>query len=428
MACFVNVITVIIFMLLGGARGQLEVDKYDNIVPFSLLCRIYNVAKNPPISHVDLEEPFEIVEEINSLNASLVEPKLFNESEHMGNSVGAKLTSTVTKETALSQLSLNQITQKAHTILEEIKKMNVTETIGKAKADFNKVIFGENGNESDLCQATVKDVGDRATACGDTALSSKGSSAGNNLVVDFFCLCVQRQDGKGVNQVCGFYVGSGYENGQLGWNDTGLMGSSTMWASIKGGCGKHMQQHPKSTAEARHILDQFLKHLRTGGVHRWGTSKDKVEGSERKEGMLGTSACTENGVSGNCNIPICNGKEGKKGLSPGGVCVYYGHESEWHKIDWLKQYKTALVSVEAANNQTATIQRAIQKLQMLLHRAEEIYETTKVITEIKNNVGMSAFQNVSGNLTVHNATRARSYSHSFPPYSMPLWFLLLLLL
>ncbi|CCD12089.1 unnamed protein product, partial [Trypanosoma congolense IL3000] len=267
MACLMNWIAAF-FIVVVFVRGQVEVAKDDNIEPFSLLCRIYNVAKNPPINYVDLEEPSEIVKEIDALNTSLVEPKLPNETEQMGNSWEAKLTSAVTKETVVTQLSLNQITQRAQKILEDIRKINVTKEIEKVKDEFHKVIFGEDGNESNLDQGALKGVDGRAGACGNNGLSSKGTSAGKNLVVDFFCLCVQRQDGEGINQVCGFYAGSGYKNGQLGWNDTGLMGSSTMWASIKGGCGKHMQQNPKSTAEARHILDQFLNHLRTGGVYR----------------------------------------------------------------------------------------------------------------------------------------------------------------
>ncbi|CCD17448.1 Variant surface glycoprotein [Trypanosoma congolense IL3000] len=416
MAYFVNVIAV--FVIMGrAASGQLEVDKYDNVEPFALLCRIYNVAKNPPINYVDLEEPFEIVREIDTLNRSLLEEETHDEEENSGNNSEAQVKPIVTREAAISQLSLNQITQKAHTILDEIKKMEVTETIEKGKAEFDKVIFGESGNESDLDHTALSGVGGRAAACGDTGLSRKGGSVGKSLVVDFFCLCVQRPDGEGVNQVCGFYVGSGYKNGLLGWNESEPMGSSTMWASIKGGCGKHMHQHPKYTSEARNILDQFLKHLKTGGVYRWiDNSQKTVKDSNRRSGMLGTSACTENGGSGNCNIPICNGKEGKKTSSPGGVCVYYGEESEWHNMDWLKQYKTALVSVEAANNKTAIMQRYIKKLQMLQHRAEEIYETAKVISEIKNTVVLAAFQNASANMTAYNATRTRSNSHNHHPY------------
>ncbi|CCD11613.1 Variant surface glycoprotein [Trypanosoma congolense IL3000] len=424
MACFMYVIAIFV-VLESVVRGQTQVERDDNIEPFSLLCRIYNVAKNPPTNYVDLQDPNKIVQEIDALNASLVHPKLLNETQHVGNSWEAKLNSAVTKESTLAQLSLNQFTQRAHTILDKIKKTELTETIEKAKAEFHKVIFGENGNESDLCYATVNGLGNRSKACGIPGEDAKGNSAGKNLVVDFFCLCVQRQDGEGINQVCGFYAGSGYKNGLIGWNETDPMGSSTMWASIKGGCGKHMQQHPKSTAEARHILDQFLKHLKTGGVYRWGSTKDKVDGSGRKEGMLGTGVGKENGGSD----VLCNGKKGDKtGQTPGGVCVYYGQESDsWEtNIPWLKPFKTALASVDSVNNQTAAIKRNIKKLQMLLHRAEEIYETAKVITEIKYPIVPTAFQNASGNLTAYNATRTRSYSYTYHTYFIPMWVLFFL--
>ncbi|CCD11715.1 Variant surface glycoprotein [Trypanosoma congolense IL3000] len=429
MACFMNVIHIIIFNLLGVVRGQVKVDNDDNIEPFSLLCRIYNVAKNPPINYVDLQEPQKIVEEIDTLNSSIWEEKRSNETEHVGNSWEAELNSAVTKETAIAHLSINQMTRRAHKILEEIRRMNLSEEIEKAKVEFHKVIYGEDGDEGSLCHATVRDMDNRSKACGVPGEDARGDHAGNNLVVDFFCLCAQRTEEDGANKVCGFYVGR--ISHFYGWSELGPWGSSTMWASIKGGCGKHMQEHPKSTVEARHILDQFLKHLKTGGVYRQmksgNTGRDiVVEGSERKEGMLGTGVT----VSGVSDFK-CDGKEGGKkgsnGASPGGVCVYYGPESKWQNIRWLKQFQTALETVDAANNQTAAIQRSIEKLRMLQHRAEEIYETTKVILEIRNPVGLpAAFQSVGGNLTAYNATRTRSHSHSHNPYFMPLWVFLFL--
>ncbi|CCD13208.1 Variant surface glycoprotein [Trypanosoma congolense IL3000] len=407
MACFVDVIAFVIFNLFGVASGQLEVAKDDNIEPFALLCRIYNVAENPPINYVDLEEPFEIVGEIDTLNRSLLEEKRHDEEWNSGNNSEASVKPIVTREAAISQLSLNQITQKAHKILEDIRKINVEEKIEKVKHEFNKVIFGDGGNESELEQSVLNGVGDRAVACGKSGLTEKGNNAGKNLVVDFFCLCARNPEEQGVNQVCGFYVG--VKDSKIGWNESDLMGSSTMWASIKGGCGKHMQRHPKSTAEARHILGQFLKHLKTGGVYRWGNGK--VDGSDRKEGMLGTGVGKENGNVG--TGPVCSGKNGKGGNHPGGVCVYYGKESELDNIPWLNTFQKAIASVDTVNNQTATVQRNIKKIQMLLDRAEELYETTKVISEPQNPIGLpAAFLNASGNMTVHNATRTRSYSHS----------------
>ncbi|CCD16376.1 Variant surface glycoprotein [Trypanosoma congolense IL3000] len=417
MACLMNVMAILVMAVGSVVSGQVEVAKDDNIEPFSLLWRIYNVAKNPPINHVDLQEPNKIVEEINSLNASLMDQKRLNETEEVWSSVGAKLTPTITREEVLAQLSLNQITQRAHKILEEINKVNVTETIEKAKAEFNKVIFGENGNESDLDHTALSGIKGRADACGKSGLTDKGDSAGNNPVVDFFCLCVQRQDGQGAKQVRVFYVGSIYDNGMLGWNESRTIGSSTMWASIKGGCRKYIQQHPKSTAEARHILDQFLKHLKAGSVYRWCESGSKTtQGSKRKEGMLGA------GITIDTTTDVtCDGKNGgikNKNVAPGGVCVYYGKENWEENNGWLQKFKSALASVNKTNNKAASIQRVIKKLQMLQHRAEYIYETAKVIPEIQHPVGFTTtLQNGSGNLTAYNSTRTRSYSYSSNPLS-----------
>ncbi|CCD13536.1 Variant surface glycoprotein [Trypanosoma congolense IL3000] len=431
MARFVNAISIIVLSFLGVVSGQVEVAKDDNIEPFALLCRIYNVAKNPPINYVDLHEPVQIVQEIDVLNRSLLEEEGLNEKEVAGNNSEAQVKPTVTREAALTQLSLIQITQKAHTIWEEIKKIKVTETIEKAKTEFHKVIFGEDGNESNLCHATVNDMDNRSKACGPPGLTSKGESAGKNLVVDFFCLCAQRTENKeGVNHVCGFYVGR--IDSHYGWGEQGPWGSSTMWASIKGGCGKHMHQHHKSTAEARHILEQFFMHLKTGGVYRKiqcdtpqsSCKNAMVEGSGWKEGMLGTFITVNNTTD-----VACGGNEGgKKGgnVTPGGVCVYYGQESGWQNIPWVKQFQTALETVDAANNKTASIQRSLQKQHMLLHRAEEIYETAKVIAEIQKPVVPTAFQNASGNLTAFNTTRTRSYSHIPRQYFALPWFLLIL--
>ncbi|CCD12033.1 Variant surface glycoprotein [Trypanosoma congolense IL3000] len=427
MACFINVmaISLVVVGTLVSCQKELDIDRDDNIEPFALLCRIYNVVKNPPINYVDLQEPVEIVKEIDALNTSLVEPNFLNETEQLGNSWEPKLNSAAIKGTAISKASLNQIAQSAHTILEEIKKMNITENIEKAKAYFSQVIFGDGGNESNLCHTTVKDMDNRSVACGIPGEERKGDRAGKNLVVDFFCLCAMRtESSEGAKQACGFFVGK--IDKYYGWSEQGPWGSSTMWASIKGGCGKHMHQRPKSTTEARHILDQFLKHLKTGGVYRSVDSGGKtVEYSDRKAGMLGTGVGKEN-VNG--KDILCNGKKGGKDQTPGGVCVYYGQDpNSWEgNILWLKLFQTALAIVDAANNQTAFIQRALQKLQLLQHRAEYIYETMKVVGEIQNTERPPPSQSASGNLTAYNATRTRSYSYSHHPYLMPLWVLLLL--
>ncbi|CCD16374.1 hypothetical protein, unlikely [Trypanosoma congolense IL3000] len=128
--------------------------------------------------------------------------------------------------------------------------------------------------------------------------------------------------------------------------------------------------------------------------------------------MLWTSAGTENGNKHNF---LCDGGRGyteggrksRKDKPPGGVCVYYGSETKiWEEnIDLLKQFKTALAIVDDANNKTATIQRDIDKLQTLLHRAEEIYETTQVISEIQKPVVPTNLQTAAKRLTTYNAAR-----------------------
>ncbi|CCD15662.1 unnamed protein product [Trypanosoma congolense IL3000] len=432
MVCLMNVLlaVVVICSIVKDAAAQgAQVQGVDNIEPFSLLCRIYNVAKNPPINHVDLKDPSEIVKDIDSLNASLAEEKQFNETEHVGNSSGAQPKSTITREAAAAQALMRRITRRAHTILEEIKKRNVTSEIEKIKAEFNKVIFGENGNESDLFHGALSGVTERGAACGTPGTWMKGNSAGSNLVVDTFCLCAMRTD-DGIENVCGVKVGGkSSKPDNHGWGNTVVpLGSSSMWASIKKECGTLLHQHPKSTGEGEEILeDFFLKHLKSGGLYRWGSTKT-VHGSGRKEGMLGT------GVGKNDDDPesglFCDGRRGKNGgrtvgrngentVNPGGVCVYYGPESEWRNIPWLMKFKSALSSLESVNNQTDTIQRDIEKLQMLLHRAEEIYETAKVILEIKQSVLPTNLQTAVKKLTAHNAALSHHIHHFLAPWVLP---------
>ncbi|CCD17503.1 unnamed protein product, partial [Trypanosoma congolense IL3000] len=174
MAFVVNMVAFLVMAVGSFVSGQVEVAKDDNIEPFSLLCRIYNVAKNPPINNVDLQEADKIVEEIDALNRSLLEEKRLDEKEDAGNNSEAQVKPTVTREPAVAQLSLNQITQRAHKVLEDINKISVTETIETVKAEFNKVIFGDGGNESELCLATVNGVDNRSEVCGKTGDGTKG--------------------------------------------------------------------------------------------------------------------------------------------------------------------------------------------------------------------------------------------------------------
>ncbi|CCD16990.1 unnamed protein product [Trypanosoma congolense IL3000] len=146
MARFMNVIAIFVVMgsIVRGDKEQ-QIDKDENIEPFSLLFRIYNVATDPPINHVDLQEADKIVQEIDALNTSLMEPKWVNKTEKLGSGVSAQINPTTTREPAVFQLSLTQISQRAHKILDGINKVIITENIEKAKAEFNKVIFGGMG-------------------------------------------------------------------------------------------------------------------------------------------------------------------------------------------------------------------------------------------------------------------------------------------
>ncbi|CCD14458.1 Variant surface glycoprotein [Trypanosoma congolense IL3000] len=409
MACLINVLAVVILILLGGVMGQqgAHVQANDNAEQFALLCRIYNVAKNPPINHVDIQDPLQIVNDIDSINASFDNEKWLNETEHTGNSEDAQLKHTTTRETTVTQAILRRITKKAHTILEQIGRVNATRDIEKVKTEFSQIIFGKGRSESHLCDESLKDLGDRATACGRPGAETKGSHAGKNLVVDFFCICAQRtKSNEGIDNACRVQVGG--KGDQHGWGDQGPLGAVSMWASLKRECGNLMQQHTKSTEEGHELLEDFLSHLKAGGLYRWG--KDSKD-SSRKASMLGTAAGTDN--DGNGKDILCNGRKGKNGggnVKSGGICVYYGPVTQLDdNIEWLKKFKTALASVDAVNNQTAFIQRSLQKLQMLQHRAEYIYETANVISETQKPFVPKDSQTAAKRLTAYNA--AWRYRH-----------------
>ncbi|CCD17311.1 unnamed protein product [Trypanosoma congolense IL3000] len=270
---FVNVLlaTVVICSWCGDAAGQpgAEVKSMDNAEQFALLCRIYNLAKNPPIHHVDLQDHVKIVEEIDTINSSFSESKLLNETEMTVNASLTALKPTTTREAAVAQAILRRISQKAHNILDDIRRLNTTSAIENVKAVFAQVIFGGGGNESDLDKSTLSEVKGRADACGKSGLQSKGQSAGKNLVVDFFCLCAQNSDkNNGIENVCGVKVGSKDDNHSWGANT--VLGSPSLWASIKKGCGNLFHRYPNSTKEGHEVLGDFLTHLKSGGVYRWG--------------------------------------------------------------------------------------------------------------------------------------------------------------
>ncbi|CCD13207.1 Variant surface glycoprotein [Trypanosoma congolense IL3000] len=423
MAFFVNLLAVSVVtcsFIKHAVAQNAQVQNNDNSEQFALLCRIYNVAKNPPINHVDLQDPNKIVEVIDSINASFAEEKQFNETNQVENSSGVQLKPTTTREAAVAQALLSRITRKAHTILDEIRKLNATRDIEKVKAEFAQVIFGGGMNESDLCDGVLKGVGERGAACGSSGLSHKGNYAGKNLVVDFFCLCsMTRDNSNGIGSVCGVEVGGkgGKKPDNHGWGAAnGPSGSSSMWASVKKGCGNLLHHHPNSTKEGDEVIEDFMRHLKSGGLYRWGAS-NLVKGSGRKSGMLGTGAGTEN--DGNGDNLTCDGNRGytgsngRSGKPPGGICVYYGPQPDWENIDWLKKFRDALKTLDALNNKTATIQRGIEKLQMLLHRAEKIYETTKVIAEVQNPAQHTSIQTAAKRLTAYSGARRHPiYAHS----------------
>ncbi|CCD12034.1 Variant surface glycoprotein [Trypanosoma congolense IL3000] len=422
MACFMNVIVVSVafgsFLQHTAPHGQNNavVQGVDNAEQFALLCRIYNVAAHPPINHVDLQDPNNIVGEIDTINTSFAEEKQFNETKESGNGSDSAVKLTATREAAVAQAILHRITQKAHKILEDIRRVNVTGDIEKVKTEFAQVIFGEGMNESDLCDGALKDVGDRGNACGNPGTGERGNSVDKNLVVNFFCLCAMRKD-DGIENVCGVKVGGNSGKSKPdnhGWDTNKPLGTFSMWASVKKGCGNLFHRHSSSTKEGYEVLDDFLKHLNSGGLYRWGKSNN-VEDSGLKAGMLGTSAWKNGGYG---TGPVCNGKKGGSG-GPSGVCVYYG-QKEWDdNILWLHKFKTALASADDINNQTVFIQRSLQKLHMLLHRAEEIYETANVIKEIQKPVVPPNLQSAAKRLTAYSA--ARRYH---PCHFILLWVLL----
>ncbi|CCD16072.1 Variant surface glycoprotein [Trypanosoma congolense IL3000] len=410
MACFINFIGVslafVSFLKHAVVQGQnnVVVQGSDNAEQFSLLCRIYNVAKNPPINHVDLQDPHKIVNEIDALNASIGEDKRFNETEKMENSTDVQLKPITTREAAVAQAILRRIVQKAHTILGKITKINATTDIEEAKAQFTQVIFGEGKNESQFFDGVLNGIGGRTEACGNPGTGTKGSYAGKNLVVDFFCLCAMRtgepaKEKEGVQDACKVKVGSKSE--KHSWGSGAPSGSSSMWASIKKECGNLLHQHTRSTKEGNEVIEDFVTHLKSGGVYRWGST---VEDSGQKKGMLGTGVGKQDSTGG--SGPVCDGSRGNtKGTPPAGICVYYGPENWEENIEWLKKLETALDLVDTLNDKTAAIQQSIEKLHMLLHRAEEIYENTKVITEIQHPVVPTNIQTAAKRLTAYDAAQ-----------------------
>ncbi|CCD11632.1 unnamed protein product, partial [Trypanosoma congolense IL3000] len=261
------------------------------------------MAKNLPIRHADTKDSQKVVQEIEAFSASLSPEEWFTGVRQSKNhatlpeyfkkaypdyekqweawkktvtrvSSGKEYTrgNPTTRKAKIAHIRLQKVTQKAHKIIEEIKKINITE-VEKANDTFNRVIFGDNGGaNTPICDGPLKDLAGskRDAACGAGGLGSAGGAAGKNLVVDFFCLCTGRRtsDNKdeGQGSACGITVGVGEG---LGWGGTkSPWGSTNMWGKIKEGCGQFTTSGTKSTSEARAILGESLTKLTEGGKIR----------------------------------------------------------------------------------------------------------------------------------------------------------------
>ncbi|CCD13156.1 Variant surface glycoprotein [Trypanosoma congolense IL3000] len=332
------------------ADADVPVKADDNVEAFSLLCRIYNVAKHPPTKHVDTKDYQRIVEEIDTLSVLVSRYERVN---------------TKTKEAKLAQQQLVGVSGEAHKILEEVKNVNPEGEAEKAKEAFNSVIFGEQGKEEDLCHGPLRGMESesRITTCGGNNPEKKGESSGKNLIVDFFCLCAQpNEDDEGVAKVCGVSVGTA---DCLGWG-TKLYQTDEIWREVKKGCEAFGPQSTTSTQDGHSIYREFLDKIAVGG-------KVKVKNSDTvtKPGMLGTAVSDTGKTNFNCNGKKTVVTRDKVGS---GSCVFYGVDKLENNTAWLKQFKTGLEIIDKLNNKTASWQ---SKLTTLINRARGIYEGAK---------------------------------------------------
>ncbi|CCD16592.1 Variant surface glycoprotein [Trypanosoma congolense IL3000] len=329
------------------AEASQTVSEGDNRGPFELLCRIYNVAKNPPIKPVDTKEYQKMVDDINALSTA---------------ANGKERVNTQTEETKSAQTQLTGVTHEAHKLLNEIKKVNPEGEAERAKNTFNQVIFGENAKE-DLSQGALEVEQKRMTACKNG--EKQGTSAGKNLVVDFFCLCAQNTvDADGVDKVCGVSVGSG---DGTGWG-TNLVSSDTMWKEVKNECEKSAKQSATSTDAGHSLLRDFQDKLTAGGQ-----VKVKDKDTLRTPGMLGTAVSAKGNTDFNCN-----GKSSTYRDTGAGICVFYGNHHQEENIAWLKKFKEGLQLIDKLNTETASWK---SKLTTLLNQARELYEKVKADTQ-----------------------------------------------
>ncbi|CCD15369.1 Variant surface glycoprotein [Trypanosoma congolense IL3000] len=338
------------------AQGGLTVSQDDNSEYFALLCKIYNVAHNPPIKPVDTKEYQKIVDDINALSAAVN---------------GKEGVNTQSEEARSAQTQLIGVTHEARKLLDAIKKVNPEREAEMARNTFNQVIFGKHGKEGDLSHGTLNGVLGRMAACGSKPLEEKGTSAGKNLVVDFFCLCAKHDVVDGVDKVCGVSVGNGRDSR---WEGGTLDSANTMWDEVKNGCEKFSKHGVTSTQDGYSLYHEFLVKVKVGG-------NVKVKGSSTtpRHGMLGT-AVSQTGK----NDFHCNGKKevirSRTSSSGSGVCIFYGNQHQEENIAWLKKFKEGLQLIDKLNTETASWQH---QLTTLLNRARELYEKVKADSQLE---------------------------------------------
>ncbi|CCD15846.1 Variant surface glycoprotein [Trypanosoma congolense IL3000] len=327
-----------------------NVNANDNSDYFSLLCRIYNVANHPPIKPVSTKEYQKIVDDINALSTA---------------ANGKERVNTQSEETKSAQTQLIGISQEAHKLWDKIKKVNPEGEAEMARNTLHQVIFGENGQEGDLYHGTLIRAQKRMAACGSK--DKEGTSAGKNLIVDFFCLCANHDDTEGVDRVCGLSVGNCKDSG---WG-TNLYPKVTMWDEVKDGCKNVATPGTTSTQTGHFVYREFLEKVIAGG-------KIKVNKTDtfRIRGILGTAVSKKDKNDLNCN----GKREVYSRSSAAGVCVFYGNHHREDNIAWLKKFKTGLNIIDKLNTETATWQH---QLTTLLNRARELYEKVKANTQLE---------------------------------------------
>ncbi|CCD14393.1 Variant surface glycoprotein [Trypanosoma congolense IL3000] len=350
---------MVMMVVMGGwvrewrvmANAAVSVVQGDNVKPFSLLCKIYNVANHPPIKPVNTKEYQKIVDDINALSTA---------------ANGKERVNTQSEETKSAQTQLIGVTHEARKLLGEIKKVNPEGEVERARNAFNQVIFGKNGKE-DLSQRGLELEPRRMTACGSK--EQVGTSAGKNLIVDFFCLCAEyNENSERVAKVCGVSLGSG---DGTGWGGTKLYPIATMWNEVKNGCETFSKQGVTSTQGGHFLYREFLDTISEGGKIKVNNS-----GTVPKHGMLGTAV--SHGGNSDFN---CNGKASVMRIGSAGVCVFYGNHHQEENIDWLKKFKAGLQLIDKLNTETASWQH---QLTTLLNRARDLYEKVKADTQLEN--------------------------------------------